>query len=100
MAAEAVERSAHNQLRASSAPPMNGRSSRDDTHEREKQIVASARQSQLSPFRVSDRAGRNSSVSARNLTLGDFTLLRTLGTGTSDAHLRPDQAQSLLVAGS
>lgn len=84
MATEFVEPSTHDDL-PPSAPPIKGTMDSTDLHEKEKQIVASARpifQRQESSRSVSDRPEEKQlGISARNLCVGDFALLRTLGTG-------------------
>ncbi|RMJ27377.1 hypothetical protein PHISP_01757 [Aspergillus sp. HF37] len=86
MAAETVEPRTHKQMRASSAPPMNGHTNPNDRHDREWQMVASLRPTHERQFTPSDATGRpeqmNLGMSARSLTVGDFALLRTLGTGS------------------
>ncbi|KAJ5238875.1 hypothetical protein N7468_003494 [Penicillium chermesinum] len=56
-----------------------------DLHEKEKQIVSAIRAPlrAANPFLVTDRHNEKQlCVSSRNLSLSDFQLLKTLGTGT------------------
>lgn len=83
MATETVERSTRNEVRASSAPPMNGHSA-SSLYEKERQMVASGHQQHFSPSEAAGNPERkNLGRSARTLRVGDFALLRTLGTGES-----------------
>lgn len=85
MAAETVEPSAHEEVRGTSIPTRESESGTQDAREREKQMVASVRpphQRQMSPFFIRDRPEvKRLGVSAKNLRVDDFALLRTLGTG-------------------
>lgn len=88
MAAETVKPSAHKKVQGVSVPPRKSESGgAQDAHEREKQTVASVQpphHRHLNPFTVADRPEqKHLGVSARNLKVTDFALLRTLGTGES-----------------
>lgn len=93
MAAETVEPSTHKKVQGTSVPPKKPESGgAQDAHEREKQMVASAHpshQRHMNPFTVADRPDqKHLGVSAKNLKVADFALLRTLGTGKSRFGLR------------
>lgn len=87
MAAETVEPSAHKNVQGTSIPSRKSESGSHDAHEREKQTVTSARPSQQlkrqsNPFVITDRPEeKHLGISAKNLGVTDFVLLRTLGTG-------------------
>ena len=85
MATEFVEPSAHDDLRPPSAPTIKGTMDSTDVHQKEMEIVASARpipQRQGNSRAISDRPEEKQlGISARSLCVGDFALLRTLGTG-------------------
>jgi len=88
MAAETVDPSTHKKVQGASVPPKKPESGgSQDAREREKQMVASVHpphQRHLNPFTVADRPDqKHLGVSAKNLKVADFVLLRTLGTGKS-----------------
>lgn len=99
MAAETVESSAHKKVPgASLAPKDNAGSGSPDANEGDKQMGTSIRpppppqqpqhQRRLSPFVITGRPEeKHLGISARNLALSDFALLRTLGTGESNRAL-------------
>lgn len=107
MAAETVEPSTHKKVQGASVPPKKPESGgAQDAHEREKQMVASAHpshQRHMNLFTVADRPDqKHLGVSAKNLKVADFALLRTLGTGTFArvwlARLKADERKDRVYA--
>lgn len=95
MATETVDSSAHKKVPGASLPPRNNAgSSPPDANENDKQMGTSVRpppprqpqhQRRLSPFIITGRPEeKHLGISARNLAVSDFALLRTLGTGELD----------------
>lgn len=102
MATETVKSSAHKEVSGAPIPPKNnaelgvqnpndtdqtGTSSARPLRQQQEQQQLSQQQSQrrLSPFVITGRPEeKHLGISARNLAVSDFALLRTLGTGQSD----------------
>ncbi|KAH8423463.1 cAMP-dependent protein kinase [Aspergillus melleus] len=86
MATGTVNPSSTSEVRGSSIPSKRSDAKSDDLHEREKQMVASVRppnQRHMSPFVITERPEeKHLGISTRSLTVDDFALLKTLGTGT------------------
>lgn len=85
MATGTVDPSSTNEAQGSSIPSKRSDVNADELHEREKQMVASVRppnQRQMSPFVITERPEeKHLGISTRSLTVDDFALLKTLGTG-------------------
>ncbi|KAL4895462.1 kinase-like domain-containing protein [Aspergillus ambiguus] len=86
MASGTVDPSAPNEAPASSTPSSNIDVAPDDVHRKDKQPAAPSRPSyprQSNPFVITDRREeRRTPGSNRPLSVQDFALLKTLGTGT------------------
>ncbi|KAA8647138.1 hypothetical protein EYZ11_011399 [Aspergillus tanneri] len=86
MATGTVDPSAPNEAQGSSTSSTRTNALSDDLHERGKQVVVSSRspiQRQLNPFVITEQPEeKHLGISIRNLTVDDFALLKTLGTGT------------------
>ncbi|KAK5691300.1 cytochrome c oxidase subunit 1, partial [Elasticomyces elasticus] len=98
MATETVKSSAHKEVSGAPLPPKNNAElGAQNPNERDKQTGSSSTsarpptqqqqqqqpQRRLSPFVITGRPEeKHLGISARNLALSDFALLRTLGTGT------------------
>lgn len=85
MATGTVDPTSANEVQGSSIPLKRSDATPDDLHERERQMVASARppnQRHMSPFVITERPEeKHLGISTRSLTVDDFALLKTLGTG-------------------
>ncbi|RAQ51559.1 serine/threonine-protein kinase PRKX [Aspergillus flavus] len=86
MATGTVDPSAPKDVQGTSAPAGDIDTGSGNLHEKEKQMVAAIRpphQRHLSPFVITERPEEKQlGVSTRTLTVDDFALLKTLGTGT------------------
>jgi hypothetical protein len=85
MASGTVGPSTPSGVQGSAAPTNTGSRSPYEVHDREKRMVASVRpptQRHLNPFVITDRPEeKHLGISACQLTVRDFVLLKTLGTG-------------------
>jgi hypothetical protein len=85
MASGTADLSTHSGMQGSSASTNMSSRSPEEIHEREKQTVSSVRpptQRQLNPFVITERPEEKQlGFSARQLSVRDFVLLKTLGTG-------------------
>ncbi|KAB8074348.1 kinase-like domain-containing protein [Aspergillus leporis] len=86
MATGTVDPSAPKDVQGSSTPSRDIDTGPSSVHEKEKQMVAGIRpphQRRLSPFVITERPEEKQlGVSTSTLTVNDFALLKTLGTGT------------------
>ncbi|KAL4872495.1 hypothetical protein BDV12DRAFT_162340 [Aspergillus spectabilis] len=110
MASGTVGPSTPSGVQGSAAPTNTGSRSPNEVHDREKRMVASFRsptQRHLNPFVITDRPEEKQlGISARQLTVRDFVLLKTLGTGTfarvwltklRDEKSKPDKVYALKI---
>ncbi|EDP51600.1 hypothetical protein KXW75_000728 [Aspergillus fumigatus] len=110
MATGKAEPSTHSEIPSSSPPSRGVDTPLEDVQKREKQMVASFRpphQRSVNPFVIKDRLEeRQLGISTRTLCVNDFTLIKTLGTGTfarvwlakfKDETIRRDNVYALKV---
>ncbi|KAI9367498.1 kinase-like domain-containing protein [Aspergillus egyptiacus] len=110
MASAKVDPSTPSGVQGSSASANISARNPDEIHEREKQTVASIRppaQRQLNPLMVTERPEEKQlGISGRQLSVEDFILLKTLGTGTfarvwlarlRDEKAKPDKVYALKI---
>lgn len=101
MATGTVDPSAPKDVQGTSAPAGDIDTGSGNLHEKEKQMVSAIRpphQRHLSPFVITERPeGKQLGVSTRTLTVDDFALLKTLGTGKTHRSIWAEHGQWLTV---
>ncbi|EAW17931.1 cAMP-dependent protein kinase [Aspergillus fischeri NRRL 181] len=110
MATGKAEPSTHSEIQSSSPSSRGVDTPLENVHEREKQMVTSFRpphQRSVNPFVIKDRPEEKQlGISTRSLCVNDFTLIKTLGTGTfarvwlakfKDEAIRRDNVYALKV---
>ncbi|KAF7168789.1 hypothetical protein CNMCM5623_001763 [Aspergillus felis] len=110
MATGKTEPSTHSEIQSSSPSSRAVDTPLENVHEREKQMVASLRpphQRSVNPFVIKDRPEEKQlGISTRSLRISDFSLIKTLGTGTfarvwlarfKDEAIRRDNVYALKV---
>ncbi|GMG24450.1 unnamed protein product [Aspergillus oryzae] len=96
-----VDPSAPKDVQGTSAPAGDIDTGSGNLHEKEKQMVSAIRpphQRHLSPFVITERPEEKQlGVSTRTLTVDDFALLKTLGTGKTHRSIWAEHGQWLTV---